>query len=89
MASNERIIEAHEYEIVTSASLMVRWLACEVDSYARLNRKLSVGLHFDFADHARIDVAALSGCVVMMLLRATVERPRAVGSARGALENLQ
>ena len=90
MASNGRIIEAHEYEIVTSAGLVVRWqAACEVASYARLHRKLSVGLHVDFADHTRIAVARLSGCVVMMLLRATVECARAMGSARGPLENLQ
>jgi hypothetical protein len=89
MASNERVID-HECEIVTSASLMVRWQAVfEVASYARLNRKLSAGLRFDLADYARIAVAALSGCVVMMLLRAMLECARAMGSARGALENLQ
>jgi predicted glycoside hydrolase/deacetylase ChbG (UPF0249 family) len=90
MASNERIIEAHVRGIVTSASLMVRLqAACEAASYVRLNRKLSVGLHFDFADHARIAAGGLSGCVVLRLLRATVEWARAMGSARGAVENLQ
>jgi hypothetical protein len=69
---------------------MVRWqAACEAASYERLNRKLSVGLHFDFTDHARVAAAGSSGCVVLMLLRATVECARAMGSARGAVENLQ
>jgi GT2 family glycosyltransferase len=40
-------------------------------------------------DHARIAAAGLGACVVLMLLRAAVECARAMGSARGALENLQ
>jgi GT2 family glycosyltransferase len=40
-------------------------------------------------DHARIAAAGLGGCVILMLLRAAVECARAMGSARGALENLQ
>ena len=40
-------------------------------------------------DHARIAAAALGGCVILVLLRAAVECARAMGAARGALENLQ
>ena len=48
---NRGIIEVHERGILTSASLMVRWPAArEAASYARRNQKLSVGLHFDFAE---------------------------------------
>src|SRR6516225_220913 len=50
---NRGIIEAHERGIVTSASLMVRWPAARAAaSYARRHLKLSVGLHFDFAEWA-------------------------------------
>jgi GT2 family glycosyltransferase len=40
-------------------------------------------------DHARVAAAGLGGCAVLVLLRAAVECARAMGSARGALENLQ
>jgi predicted glycoside hydrolase/deacetylase ChbG (UPF0249 family) len=48
---NRGIIEAHECGVVTSASLMVRWPAArKAAAYARRHPKLSVGLHFDFAE---------------------------------------
>jgi predicted glycoside hydrolase/deacetylase ChbG (UPF0249 family) len=48
---NRGIIEAHEHGIVTSASLMTRWLAAgEAALYARDHPKLSVGLHLDFGE---------------------------------------
>ena len=48
---NRGIIEAHEHGIVTSASLMTRWLAAgEAAIYAREHPKLSVGLHLDFGE---------------------------------------
>jgi predicted glycoside hydrolase/deacetylase ChbG (UPF0249 family) len=48
---NRGIIEAHEYGIVTSASLMTRWLAAgEAALYAREHPELSVGLHLDLGE---------------------------------------
>ena len=48
---NRGIIEAHEHGIVTSASLMTRWLAAgEAALYARDHPKLSVGIHLDFGE---------------------------------------
>ena len=48
---NRGIIEAHEHGIVTSASLMTRWLAAgEAASYAREHPELSVGLHLDLGE---------------------------------------
>ena len=48
---NRGIIEAHERGIVTSASLMTRWLAAgEAALYARRHPRLSVGLHFDLGE---------------------------------------
>ncbi len=48
---NRGIIEAHEYGIVTSASLMVRRPgAVEAAEYARAHPELSVGLHFELAE---------------------------------------
>ena len=48
---NRGIIEAHEHGIVTSASLMTRWLAAgEAAIYAREHPELSVGLHLDFGE---------------------------------------
>jgi chitin disaccharide deacetylase len=48
---NRGIIEAHEHGIVTSASLMTRWLAAgEAAAYAREHPKLSVGLHLDLGE---------------------------------------
>lgn len=48
---NRGIIEAHEHGIVTSASLMTRWLAAgEAAIYARGHPELSVGLHLDFGE---------------------------------------
>jgi chitin disaccharide deacetylase len=48
---NQGIIEAHEHGIVTSASLMTRWLAAgEAALYARQHPELSVGLHFDVGE---------------------------------------
>jgi chitin disaccharide deacetylase len=48
---NRGIIEAHEYGIVTSASLMTRWLAAGAAAlYARKHPKLSVGLHLDLGE---------------------------------------
>jgi chitin disaccharide deacetylase len=48
---NHGIIEAHEHGIVTSASLMTRWLAAgEAASYAKTHPRLSVGLHLDLGE---------------------------------------
>jgi chitin disaccharide deacetylase len=48
---NRGIIEAHEHGIVTSASLMTRWLAAgEAALYAKEFPKLSVGLHLDLGE---------------------------------------
>jgi predicted glycoside hydrolase/deacetylase ChbG (UPF0249 family) len=48
---NRGVIEAHEHGIVTSASLMTRWLAAEEASvYAREHPELSVGLHLDLGE---------------------------------------
>ena len=48
---NKGIIEAHEHGIVTSTSLMTRWLAAgEAAIYAREHPKLSVGLHLDLGE---------------------------------------
>jgi predicted glycoside hydrolase/deacetylase ChbG (UPF0249 family) len=48
---NRGIIEAHEQGIVTSASLMTRWLAAgEAALYAKQFPKLSVGLHLDLGE---------------------------------------
>ena len=48
---NQGIIEAHEHGIVTSASLMTRWLAAgEAATYAREHPELSVGLHLDLGE---------------------------------------
>jgi predicted glycoside hydrolase/deacetylase ChbG (UPF0249 family) len=48
---NRGIIEAHERGIVTSASLMTRWLAAgEAALYAKKYPKLSVGLHLDLGE---------------------------------------
>jgi predicted glycoside hydrolase/deacetylase ChbG (UPF0249 family) len=50
---NRGIIEAHEHGIVTSASLMTRWLATgEAALYAREHPKLSLGLHLDLGEWA-------------------------------------
>jgi len=50
---NRGIIEAHEQGIVTSASLMTRWLAAgEAALYAQEHPKLSVGLHLDLGEWA-------------------------------------
>jgi chitin disaccharide deacetylase len=47
---NIGIATAHEHGIVTSASLMVRWLhAAQAADYAR-DRSLSVGLHLDLGE---------------------------------------
>ncbi|HWO41712.1 MAG TPA: ChbG/HpnK family deacetylase [Candidatus Eisenbacteria bacterium] len=48
---NRGIMEAHERGIVTSASLMTRWLAAgEAALYAKEHPKLSLGLHLDFGE---------------------------------------
>ena len=48
---NRGIMRAHQHGIVTSASLMVRWPAAEeAAEYARINPKLSVGLHLDLGE---------------------------------------
>lgn len=48
---NRGIVEAHERGIVTSASLMTRWLAAgEAALYAREHPQLSVGLHLDLGE---------------------------------------
>ncbi len=53
---NEGIIEAHQYGIVTSASLMVRWPAVEAAViYAQEHVDLSLGLHIDIGEWAYRD----------------------------------
>ena len=53
---NRGIIEAHEYGIVTSASLMVRWpAAIEAAAYSREHPTLSLGLHVDLSEWAYRD----------------------------------
>ena len=48
---NRGIMQAHEHGIVTSASLMTRWLAAgEAALYAKKHTSLSVGLHLDFGE---------------------------------------
>jgi predicted glycoside hydrolase/deacetylase ChbG (UPF0249 family) len=48
---NRGIIEAHERGIVTSTSLMTRWLAAgEASLYARKHPELSLGLHLDLGE---------------------------------------
>ena len=48
---NRGIIEAYEHGVVTSASLMTRWLAAgEAALYAREHPTLSVGLHLDLGE---------------------------------------
>ena len=48
---NRGIIEAHEHGIVTSTSLMTRWLAAgEAALYARTHPELSLGLHLDLGE---------------------------------------
>ena len=48
---NRGIIRAHEYGIVTSASLMVRWpAAAEAAAYGRRRPDLSLGLHLDLGE---------------------------------------
>jgi predicted glycoside hydrolase/deacetylase ChbG (UPF0249 family) len=48
---NRGIMQAHRRGIVTSASLMVRWLAAsEAAAYAREHPSLSLGLHVDLGE---------------------------------------
>jgi predicted glycoside hydrolase/deacetylase ChbG (UPF0249 family) len=48
---NRGIIEAHEQGVVTSVSLMTRWLASgEAGLYAREHPELSVGFHLDLGE---------------------------------------
>jgi predicted glycoside hydrolase/deacetylase ChbG (UPF0249 family) len=48
---NRGIIAAHEHGIVTSASLMTRWLASgEAAFYARKHPRLGLGLHLDLGE---------------------------------------
>jgi predicted glycoside hydrolase/deacetylase ChbG (UPF0249 family) len=48
---NRGIMEAHEHGIVTSASLMTRWIAAgEAALYAKEHPKLSLGLHLDLGE---------------------------------------
>ncbi len=48
---NRGVIKAHEYGIVTSASLMVRWpAAAEAAAYGRSRPELSLGLHLDLGE---------------------------------------
>jgi len=48
---NRGIIEAHEHGIVTSASLMTRWVAAgEAAFYARKYPRLGLGLHLDLGE---------------------------------------
>ena len=48
---NQGVIHAHEYGILTSASLMVRWpAAAEAAEYGRRRTTLGVGLHLDLGE---------------------------------------
>jgi chitin disaccharide deacetylase len=48
---NRGIIRAYEYGIVTSASLMVRWLAApEAATFAQAHPDFSLGLHIDLGE---------------------------------------
>jgi len=48
---NRGIMQSHRRVIVTSASLMVRWLAAsEAAAYARQHPRLSLGLHVDLGE---------------------------------------
>jgi len=50
---NQGIQKAHQHGIVTSASLMVRWLAAtEAAAYGRAHPELSLGLHLDLGEWA-------------------------------------
>lgn len=50
---NEGVFESHEYGIVTSASLMVRWPdAAGAVAYAKQHPDLSLGIHLDFGEWA-------------------------------------
>lgn len=50
---NRGIIQAHEYGIVTSASLMVRWpAAAEAGAYSRDHPHFGLGLHVDLGEWA-------------------------------------
>jgi chitin disaccharide deacetylase len=50
-AVNRGVMHAHDYGIVTSASLLVRWpAAVEAVEYARNRPRLSLGLHLDFGE---------------------------------------
>ena len=50
---NRGIIAAHQRGIVTSASLMTRWLAAgEASLYAKEHPELSIGLHLDLGEWA-------------------------------------
>ena len=50
---NRGTIEAHEFGIVTSASLMVRWpAASEAVAYCKQRPDLSLGLHLDLGEWA-------------------------------------
>jgi hypothetical protein len=52
-AVNRGIIEAHEHAIVTSASLIVRWLAAtEAAVYSREQPNLNLGLHRNLGEWA-------------------------------------
>ena len=53
---NRGIIKAHEYGVVKSASLMVRWpAALEAAVYSREHPDLSLGLHVDLGEWANRD----------------------------------
>ena len=55
---NRGIIKAHQYGVVTSASLMVRWpAAASAAAYYNEYPSLSLGLHLDFGEWAYRDGA--------------------------------
>ena len=55
-AINRGVIAAHEWGIVTSASLMIRWpSSAEAAAYARSRPRLSLGLHVDLGEWAYRD----------------------------------